>query len=123
VKRTPLKKTNPKRRAASFDRAYGSTERVEWVQRQPCVNCGKTPSENAHVRTGGTSRKADACWIAPLCAVCHADLHQFGIKTFQTVMGLDLDHEAAITDARWEVSVAKAQQKTPAPDTLKARPK
>ena len=100
---TPLKPRNPKRKAASFARAYGSPERVSWIQRQPCVLCGHTPSENAHVRTGGTGRKADARWIVPLCHVCHEHLHRVGIRTFEEGYGIILDHEAAIIDARWEV--------------------
>lgn len=100
------------KKAEKFAREYGSAERVDWVRRQPCVACGHGPSENAHVRTGGMGRKADACWVAPICTPCHATLHRIGAKSFEAAHQIDLDHEAAITDARWAVHVA---QQTPTP--------
>ena len=120
MKRTELRRTtrvkasNPERKAENWARAYGSPERVTWVQRQPCVVCGSVGlSENAHTRTGGTSRKADACWIAPLCFTCHAELHRIGKASFEAAHQIDLDHEAAITDARWEQYRAILQEPTP----------
>lgn len=34
ARRKPVKKVNAQRRASEFARAYGSTERVEWVKTQ-----------------------------------------------------------------------------------------
>jgi hypothetical protein len=51
---TPLRSFNRKRKAKEWKRAYGSEERVKWIQRQPSVVSGRRPCENAHVRTGGT---------------------------------------------------------------------
>ena len=113
MKRSPMKKTNPKRKAASFDRAYGGAERVEWVKAQPCWICAKTPSENAHCRTGGTGRKADACYILPLCSFHHSVLHGKGKRSFEECYLIDLDYGAAITDARWEQYSASLQEPTP----------
>lgn len=112
TRKTRVKRANRPRKAETFQRAYGGAERAAWVQAQPCAVHGTTPSENAHVRTGGTGRKADARWIVPLCHVCHEHLHRVGIRTFEEGYGIILDHEAAVTDARWEQYVA-AHQKSP----------
>ena len=101
----PLKPVNSKRRSRSFDRAYGGDARTAWIAGQPCLACGKTPSENAHVTTGGMGRKADARWIVPLCAPCHLRCHK-GRKTFEAQHNLDLGIWAVIIDARWEQHLA-----------------
>lgn len=74
----PIAKRNAARRKKEWARTYGSSERVEWVKRQPCAWCVfrglvrvSGPSENAHVRTEGLGRKAGAAAIAPLCRAHH----------------------------------------------------
>ena len=101
---TPVKATNPKRKRQSFARAYGSPERVAWMQAQPCLVCGQGGCENAHVGTGGMGRKSDACQIVPLCHRHHAELHAEGRQTFEGHHRIDLAHWAAVVDARWEAS-------------------
>jgi len=90
---------------ADWARVFGSKERVEWVKQLNCVACGTTPCENAHVRNGGTGRKADARWIVPACARCHRlgsiSMHN-GIKTFQAHWKIDLTEKAAQTEERWQ---------------------
>ena len=60
---------------AAFNRKYGSRDRMLAIKREPCANCGKTPSENAHCpprwRGGGTGYKASWKWVVPLCSTCH----------------------------------------------------
>lgn len=65
--RTRLRAVNAKRKAKEFARAYGDDDRVTWFQRHPCLICGQSPSENAHLGNGGMSRKSDADQIVPLC--------------------------------------------------------
>lgn len=86
---------------------YHSKARVAWMQAQPCVVCGVTPSENAHVIGGGAGRKADATCIIPLCKTHHALQHQKGWGALAPVgKGLDsLDVRLALAKAvhqRWE---------------------
>lgn len=108
MKRTPLKRktavkpVNPKRRGEAFLRAYGSEHRVAWIQAHPCIACGEIPSQNAHVRTGGTGRKADACWIVPLCDKHHKELHRKGVNTFEMTYHFALDIYAQIIDEHWQ---------------------
>jgi hypothetical protein len=110
VKRTPLKrktklvtKTKPKakkRTENDYARIYGSRERVAWVQAQPCIACNRIPSENAHIRSGGTGRKADYTQIVPLCRSCHTLQHQKGWKA----LGLNvarLEYFAFRTQFQW----------------------
>jgi hypothetical protein len=114
---TRVKATNPRRQAENFARAYGGDARVAWVQALPCTLGCAGPCENAHVKTGGAGRKADARWIVPLCRSHHAEIHQHGQRSFEARHEIDLAFCASIIDARWEAYRAAA------PDTLKARPK
>ena len=78
-RRTPVKRVNRKRKDAAFVRCYCSHERVEWVQRQPCVVCllegdrtQESPSENAHAGgNDGMSRKGPFAEIIPACRHDH----------------------------------------------------
>lgn len=64
----PPRRKNVKRRAKNLLRAHGPPERRAWMKTQPCVVCGRTPSDAAHITTGGMSRKADADQTVPLCS-------------------------------------------------------
>ena len=112
MKRSPIAKVNPARKAKAFARAYGGAERVRWIQSQPCILCSQSPCENAHVTGGGAGRKADARWIVPLCHRCHAELHTIGQKTFEAKYG-DLMFWAQVIDARWEQYLALHPTETP----------
>lgn len=102
-RRSPVKRRNPKRKASEFTRAYGSETRVEWIKRQRCVITGLHSSavENVHVRGGGASRKADACWIVPMISELHKELHRVGKQSFEAKYEIDLDAAAAWTESRW----------------------
>jgi hypothetical protein len=116
VKRTPLKRKTrltgtrkpkarkriaPKNRSAiEFQRIYGSKRRVEFVKRMGCCVCGKTPCENAHIKSGGMGRKADYREIIPLCSACHHKQHSQGWKA----LGMDqqlLQGLAYMTQVAW----------------------
>lgn len=108
---TPLARTgkpkgvNPARKAREFKRAYGSEERVEWVGQLPCIIgllCDwSAPRENHHIRGDGTSRKAPARFIVPLCRTHHASIHQIGRASFERFYGIDLAAAAAETEKHW----------------------
>jgi hypothetical protein len=110
-----MAKANPVRKAKAFARAYGGERRVRWIQAQPCILCGASPCENAHVKGGGAGRKADARWIVPLCHTHHAQLHTVGQKSFEAAYGdsYDLHHWAQVVDARWEQYLALHPTETP----------
>lgn len=90
---TPLKASNPKRKRQRFARAYGSSDNVERIQAMPCVICGRSPSEAAHVR----SRGAGGTWrdIVPLCRDHHREQHTVGLRTFEATHAVDLARIAA----------------------------
>lgn len=102
-----VKPINGKRKAKAFPRAYGSDERVRWVKSLPCVVCEargvtqQSPTENAHTKSGGMSRKADADTIIPLCTAHHSELHR-GAQTFERTHGMVLTDVAAQIAERWE---------------------
>ena len=85
---------------ADWLRVYGSQQRVEFIQRLPSVVSGKSPCVNAHVRTGGTGRKADAHWIVPLTKAEHDELHR-GQLTFERKYKVNLLDLAVATEQRW----------------------
>lgn len=95
--------------AAKFAREYESVERVEWIKTLPSIASGCGPCENAHVRNGGTGRKADACWIVPLTKHEHrVELHRtLGRVAFERKYGVDLDVEAGKIDWRWRQRCAR----------------
>lgn len=121
---TPPKKKRAKSKAekvAKLDREYGGPERIAWVAQLPCVGCGyrgPVPRENAHVISGGTSRKADARWIVPLCARrnmglpasplgvwiegCHRKSHRMGQKSFEAFANIDLKAAASRIESEWQ---------------------
>ena len=102
-----MNKRTAKRKQDEWERVYGSSERVQWVRRQKCVVTGISNgwSENVHVRTGGTGRKADACWIVPMVGWKHMELHRIGVKSFEEKYGIDLQALAVATEAAWQLEL------------------
>lgn len=79
-RKTALRKTAIKRKprsAKQFARIYGSPERAAWITSMPCMwaGAGLGPclgeTVQAHVRSDGHGRKADARWIVPMCSLGH----------------------------------------------------
>ena len=101
-----MRQVNRKRRPEEWARAYGSVERVQWMQRQPSVASGDGPCVNAHVSPpdglpSGIGRKADYVWVVPLTEAEHTELHAVGEETFQRRKGIDLAECAAEVHLRW----------------------
>lgn len=109
-RRTPVRKRNPKRHSREWLRAYGGKERAEWVKRLPCFVCGRMGdwtsdflNENAHIESGGQSRKADYDKIVPACPHHHREMHRY-IRTFARKYGINLEQAARDTESRWQAS-------------------
>jgi hypothetical protein len=92
------------------DRIYGTPEHRAWMKRQPCVICGRTPSDAAHLTNGGTGRKDDWERSLPLCADypdqgCvkrgHHSEYDGGKRSFRAKYAVDLEAKAEETRARW----------------------
>ncbi len=117
----PLPKRNAKRHVKNHTRAFGSVQRLEFVQSLPCANCGAMDSfsfgiriANAHIVTGGTSQRADADQIIPLCETitgdgCH-DLQHGICGGWSQLRNLDTPEKreaaAARTEKLWLAHVA-----------------
>lgn len=99
--RRGVKRRNVERVAKNWARAYDSPEFVEWIRVQPSIASGKGPCVAAHSRTGGTRRKADACWNVPLTQAEHDELHDHGIKTFEAKFGISLAFHAPRIWQQW----------------------
>jgi hypothetical protein len=116
ARRTRVRKINRARKAKNSARAYGPAARREWLLARPCIVCGiEGYTEQAHTRTGGTGRKADASTLIALCGQrlrripgncgldegCHAELHRVGRSSFEKIHGVNLDVLAAATEKAW----------------------
>lgn len=66
-----IKGKNPARRASELLRCYGPPERRAWLKAQPCLMCGGSPVDQAHVRGDGAGRKSDYTNLVPLCRRDH----------------------------------------------------
>jgi hypothetical protein len=94
--------------AAEQERKYGPPARREWMKRQPCCVCGRTPSDSAHVTNGGLSRKAHYTRTVPLCAdnvargySGHHSEYDDGKRSFVAKYGILMALTAAQTEAKW----------------------
>lgn len=112
-RRSSPKKANRKRKAANLLRAHGLPDRRKWTKAQPCYVCGRTPSDAAHMRSGGVSRKSGASQTVPLCAsnpatgyVGHHDEFDAGKQTFAAAHDFDRDEAARVTEARYQAFIA-----------------
>ncbi len=119
MKRSPLPgrtsrapRENRRRRARELLRAYGTPERRAWMKTQPCIVCGRTPCDNAHVgkQGAGAGHRAGYDQIAPLCRRLHADgIHLAGCHVLSHKYGL-----SHLLGAGWEQKVAAAIKATQA---------
>lgn len=121
MKRTPLKRSQrpirkkPRTKSEKL-RIYGPPGFVEWCKSQPCIACGVVGySEVAHIKTGGTGRKADWTDTIPLCSArsfvtpssrgwlmgCHMVLHQTGRESFELRWDIDLEVAAIAIQEQW----------------------
>lgn len=96
MKRTPMKRRNPKRAKARRERDFGT--KAEYIRSMPCCACGKDgPSDPHHHPTraaGGTSKD-----LVPLCFRCHREFHDAGAETFQARHNVDLKAKAALYES------------------------
>lgn len=104
-RRGPLR--SKKRKAAETTRAHGSPEKRAWMKRQPCIICGRTPSDAAHLHSGGTGRKDNHERTVPLCSDSvgysgHHTEYDGGKRSFVAKYGVDLPALAAHTQRRFE---------------------
>ena len=96
---TEAERRKAKRRAEAFERDFGGTARLRWIQMQPCCVCGGWPSEAAHAKSRGAGGTAED--MVPMCTRHHREQHDTGIETFQERHGVNLAEIAAKYAGRW----------------------
>ncbi len=67
--------------AMSEPRRIRDKEHLQFVASQPCLICGRTPSQAHHLRFAqarALGRKVSDEWTVPLCATHHRSLHDGG---------------------------------------------
>ena len=103
-------KAKPRPKADTL-RIYGPEAKRAWMKAQPCLICGRTPSDAAHLKNGGLSRKGDTEETVPLCADVvpvgysgHHTEYDGGKRSFCAKYGVTRDElaaEALATHARF----------------------
>ena len=69
------------RRVAAKAIRLRDKEHCKFVASQPCVVCGRTPSEAHHIRFAqprALGRKVSDEYTAPVCRLHHRELHGYG---------------------------------------------
>jgi hypothetical protein len=69
------------RRVAAKTIRLRDKEHCKFVATQPCVVCGRTPSEAHHIRFAqprAVGRKVSDEYTVPVCRLHHRDLHTYG---------------------------------------------
>ena len=77
----PRAATFPRRRVAAKTIRVRDKEHCKFVTTQPCVVCGRTPSEAHHIRFAqprALGRKVSDEYTVPICRLHHRDLHGYG---------------------------------------------
>jgi hypothetical protein len=70
-----------RRRVAAKSIRLRDKEHCKFVASQPCIVCGRTPSEGHHIRFAqprALGRKVSDEYTVPVCRVHHRDLHGYG---------------------------------------------
>ena len=78
---TPRAATVRRRRVAAKTIRLRDKEHCKFVTTQPCVVCGRTPSEAHHIRFAqprALGRKVSDEYTVPVCRLHHRDLHDYG---------------------------------------------
>lgn len=89
--------TQKQRAAERTEKQFGA--KAEWIRRQPCVVCKRSPCEAAHARP--RSRGGTAEHLVPLCSEHHHEQHAAGIYTFESHHGVSLAFLAGHFDFKW----------------------
>ena len=77
----PQKPQARRRRVAAKTIRLRDKEHCKFVAIQPCVVCGRTPSEAHHIRFAqprAVGRKVSDEYTVPVCRLHHRDLHTYG---------------------------------------------
>jgi hypothetical protein len=74
-------------------RRYRNKEHLRFVVQQPCLVCGRTPSDPHHLRfmqPRALGRKVSDEFVVPLCRAHHRDVHRVGAeRTWWRQAGID----------------------------------
>ena len=76
------------------------------VAKQPCLVCGRQPSQAHHLRFAqprALGRKVSDAWVVPLCALHHRALHEVGDEqTWWSAQGVE---PMTIAEQLWQKNV------------------
>ncbi len=89
----PSSATVPRRRVAAKTIRLRDKEHCKFVATQPCIVCGRTPSEAHHIRFAqprALGRKVSDEYTVAVCRVHHRELHGYGDEaSWWAAVGID----------------------------------
>lgn len=88
--RTRLRAVNHERRAAMYEKAFGSYS--DLIRQMSCLVCGRSPVDPHHTKSRGSG--GDKASLIPLCRRCHSLGHTMGWPSFEARFEIDLEAEA-----------------------------
>lgn len=94
LKRPGLKRSRiaPRSKTGRYARRDRQREYMLWVKTQPCLVCGRKPTEAAHTGSRGFGQKAPDQFVIPLCPDHHRHrrdaLDVAGARRFQELHGI-----------------------------------
>jgi hypothetical protein len=117
-----------RRRVAAKTIRLRDREHCTFVRTQPCVVCGRTPTEAHHIRFAqprALGRKVSDEYTVPVCRLHHRDLHSYGdeaswwagVGIDPLPIALELWQRSRLTyslDATWSVPLSDADPPPPA---------
>ena len=118
IRRAPVRKVNPKRKARNLLRAYGPAARREWMTSMDCLTCGQPSFESArtqqsHLRSrSGAGRKGDARHTVPACDYCHKlyPRQSEWAKRFPDFTDAVLNAYAAALELEWQAHLNRGTE-------------
>ena len=114
----PQKPEARRRRVAAKTIRLRDKEHCKFVATQPCVVCGRTPSEAHHIRFAqprALGRKVSDEYTVPLCRLHHRELHRYGDEvSWWAAVSIDLFLVLNRSEKEWKMpprewAAAKAQ--------------
>lgn len=75
-------------------------------RKRPCLACGDSPSDVAHIRSKGAGGKSADCDVIPLCRIHHITQHAHGWKKF---FSMHPNVQSEIERKGWEFTEVKGR--------------
>lgn len=72
------------RQEGNMNKSYRivDTMTLDQIRNKPCLVCARMPSDPHHVKSRKSGGHDEEHNLAPLCRICHTEIHKLGLTTF-----------------------------------------